>query len=227
MSEIIPFDFGDTVVRVQQEQDGRTWFVAKDVCRVLDLDNRETPRRLDEDEVGKTHIVDSLGRNQEMTMLSESGLYALIFKSRKPEAKKFRKWITAEVIPSLRRTGKYEMGQDNAPADFDLHKELYPLLTKWCILLKEKEVWQPQDALEKAVTTMQSALGRKSADPLNSLTPQEVNYAKEYLNTQIAILTGKSAEVKTPEEIEAATLRSQKARKAARARWDKAKGIGR
>jgi prophage antirepressor-like protein len=65
-------------------------------------------------------------------MLSESGLYALIFKSRKPEAKKFRKWITVEVIPSLRRTGKYEMGQDNAPADFDLHKELYSLLTKWC-----------------------------------------------------------------------------------------------
>ena len=60
--------------------------MAKDVCDVLGLDNRETPRKLDEDEVGKTHITDEIGREQEMTLISEPGLYSLILRSRKPEA---------------------------------------------------------------------------------------------------------------------------------------------
>lgn len=226
MSNVIPFDFGDTVVRVHQGDDGNPWFVAKDVCNVLEIRNsRDATSSLDDDELVSVKLTS--GRQQrEMTALSESGLYALIFKSRKPEAKKFRKWITSEVIPSLRKTGCYAMehGADS-PASFEQHKELFPLLIEWSILLKDGEVWQPQEAFDQAVMTIQTALGKPKESPLNSLSPVEVEYAREYLSAQIAVFKGQPGEVKSPEEKEAARLRSEKAKKAARARWDKAKAI--
>lgn len=108
-AEVIPFDFEEQAVRVLM-RDGEPWFVAADVCRVLDITNRhDAVGRLDEDERDAVGITDSIGRGQKMTIISESGLYALIFTSRKPEAKRFRKWITAEVLPAIRRTGRYEM----------------------------------------------------------------------------------------------------------------------
>ena len=83
------------------------WFVAKDACDCLDLANsRDAVSRLDDDEkaVGK---VDTLGGSQDMMLISESGLYTLIMRSNKPEAKVFRKWVTSEVLPSIRKTGGY------------------------------------------------------------------------------------------------------------------------
>jgi len=73
----------------------------KGSLRSFGIDNRETRRKLDDDEVGNTHIVDSLGRKQEVIIINESGLYSLIMRSRKPEAKSFRKWVTSEVLPSI------------------------------------------------------------------------------------------------------------------------------
>jgi prophage antirepressor-like protein len=106
-TDIIPFCFEAQSVRVVSNN-GDPWFVAKDVCEILGYKN---PRQvlsthLDEDEKG-VQILDTLGGNQELVVISESGLYALIFKSRKPEAKKFRKWVTSEVLPAIRRTGSY------------------------------------------------------------------------------------------------------------------------
>lgn len=88
---------------------GETWFVAKDVCEILGIrNNRDATISLDDDEkrddVGNT---DTIGRTQNMTMVNESGLYALIFQSRKSEAKAFRKWVTSEVLPAIRRQGFY------------------------------------------------------------------------------------------------------------------------
>ena len=86
---------------------GNPWFIAQDVCLVLGLGNTSwSVNRLDDDEKGIT-INDTLGGNQKMLTVSESGLYALIFQSRKPIAKKFRKWVTSEVLPSIRKTGMY------------------------------------------------------------------------------------------------------------------------
>lgn len=94
-------------VRIIRGQDGEPWFVAKDVCRVLDLEKVDRALAgLDDDEKG-THIVSTLGGKQVMSIVSEPGLYSLIFRSRKPEAKVFSKWIRAEVLPSIRRTGTY------------------------------------------------------------------------------------------------------------------------
>lgn len=96
-----------TPIRVQVINN-EPWFVAKDVCRVLGIEKyRDAMSRLDEDERGSV-LVDTLGGKQQLAASNESGLYHLIFQSRKPEAKKFRKWVTAEVLPSIRKTGRYE-----------------------------------------------------------------------------------------------------------------------
>lgn len=106
MNDIQVFDFEDNAVRVI-EKDGEPWFVAADVARVLEYRDSEVAcRALDDDEKG-TLIVCTPGGAQEMRGINESGLYHLVLVSRKPEAKKFRKWVTAEVLPSIRKTGMY------------------------------------------------------------------------------------------------------------------------
>lgn len=99
------------------ERDGHPWFVLADVCAALDLSSpHKVAARLDEDEKGRTQIP-TLGGEQEVTVINESGLYAVILRSDKPQAKPFRKWVTNEVLPSLRRTGTYTSGQPtNTPA---------------------------------------------------------------------------------------------------------------
>lgn len=107
MSAIIPFDFEEHAIRIVMRGEN-PWFVAADVCRALDLGNAgQAVSRLDDDEKGVTSN-DTLGGKQQMTIISESGLYALILTSRKPAAKRFRKWITSEVIPAIRLTGRYD-----------------------------------------------------------------------------------------------------------------------
>ncbi len=112
------FDFEQLPVRVI-ERDGQPWFVAADVCRVLELTNpTESLRGLDDDEAITLSTTEGNPRNgiaHQQRAVSESGLYALIFKSRKPQAKVFRKWVTAEVLPALRAAGRYEMA--GAPAE--------------------------------------------------------------------------------------------------------------
>lgn len=99
-------------------RDGEPWFVAKDICDILELDNVSWAiESLDADEKSVLSSIttcdiasDFNGLRSSMRIVNESGLYALIFKSRKPEAKKFRKWVTSEVLPSIRQTGNYYGG---------------------------------------------------------------------------------------------------------------------
>lgn len=108
MNELQIFNYSDKPVRTLLK-DGEPWFVANDVCNILDLSNpRMAVSRLDEDEKGVS-IVDTPGGKQEVTVVSESGLYALILTSRKPEAENFKRWIRKEVIPSIRKHGAYMM----------------------------------------------------------------------------------------------------------------------
>ena len=86
---------------------GEPWFVAKDVCDILGLTNsRKATAGLDDEEKGVT-ISDTPGGQQSLTIINESGLYSLIMQSRKPEAKAFKKWVTSEVLPSIRKYGYY------------------------------------------------------------------------------------------------------------------------
>lgn len=118
MNEMQTFVYSGAEVRTVQK-DGTPWFVLKDVCGVLNLGTpSRVAERLDGDEVSLTHLTDSLGRLQETTVISESGLYNVILRSDKPEAKPFRKWVTAEVLPAIRRSGGYIAGQnDLSPAE--------------------------------------------------------------------------------------------------------------
>ncbi len=85
-----------------------TWWVLTDVCKVLELTTpSRVAERLDKDEVSQTHIIDSLGRLQNTAIINESGLYSVILRSDKPQSKPFRKWITSEVLPTIRKTGGY------------------------------------------------------------------------------------------------------------------------
>lgn len=106
-SNIQIFDYKNFKVRTVQK-DGEPWFVLKDVCGVLNLGTpTRVAERLDGDEVSLTHLTDSIGRQQETTIINEPGLYNVVLRSDKPEAKPFRKWVTGEVLPSIRKHGLY------------------------------------------------------------------------------------------------------------------------
>lgn len=101
------YDFGGQKVRIVI-RDGEPWFVAVDVCRALAIVNsRDAIGRLEKDGVGTADVTDSLGRSQPTRVLSEPALYELIFQSRVPKAAAFRRWVTHEVIPAIRKTGSY------------------------------------------------------------------------------------------------------------------------
>lgn len=112
MNNIQIFKYENNDVRTVEMND-EPWFVLKDVCGVLGLSNHKvTAQRLDRDEVSQTYLTDSIGRKQETTVINESGLYSVILRSDKPEAKPFRKWVTSEVLPSIRKNGGYIAGQE-------------------------------------------------------------------------------------------------------------------
>lgn len=114
MSALDLFQYGATNVRVIVK-DGEPWFVAADICAVLEHSNPSMAiAGLDEDEKGLS-IADTLGGGQQMAVINESGLYSLILRSRKPEAKQFKRWITHEVIPAIRRTGSYGVVKELSP----------------------------------------------------------------------------------------------------------------
>ena len=93
-------------------KDGEPWFVIADVCRALEIRNsRMVAGRLDRDELMSVKLT-SGGQRREMTVINESGLYAVIIRSDKPQAQSFRKWLTSEVIPTIRRTGGYVSNEE-------------------------------------------------------------------------------------------------------------------
>jgi anti-repressor protein len=100
------FEYGEREVRIV-EIDGEPWFVAADVCAVLGIaDAASSVRSLDDDERGP-HSMRTRGGDLLVVVVSEAGLYSLILRSRKPEAKPFKRWVTHEVLPAIRRTGSY------------------------------------------------------------------------------------------------------------------------
>ncbi len=105
---IVPFKFEKIAVRVEMIGD-EPWFVAKDVCDALGLGNiTKAVSSLDDDELTLLKVRTG-GQDREMNVINESGLYSLILRSNKPQAKKFKKWVTSEVLPSIRRHGHYNV----------------------------------------------------------------------------------------------------------------------
>lgn len=103
-NEIQQFDFRGASLRTLTDEAGEPWFVAKDVCDILEISNpSDALKRLDDDERSRFN----LGRQGETNIVNEAGLYVLVLGSRKPEAHEFKRWVTHEVLPQIRRTGGY------------------------------------------------------------------------------------------------------------------------
>ncbi|MDC4538357.1 BRO family protein [Acinetobacter baumannii] len=113
--------------------DGELWFVASDVASALDYRMAsDMTRFLDDDEKG-THNLRTPSGSQDLTIINESGLYSAILKSRKPEAKKFKKWVTSEVLPSIRKTGKYEAPKPITPRNYINNNDMLNIKRLiWC-----------------------------------------------------------------------------------------------
>lgn len=160
MNDIQVFDFEDNAVRVV-DIDGEPWFVAADVARVLDFRDAFNATRVLDDDEADTHNVSIRSANgveqkREIAVINESGLYHLVLVSRKPEAKKFRKWVTAEVLPSIRKTGMYvapEMdcrAPDGACNDGDGFGDLPDrTMQQWINLVRETRLLFGRDAARR------------------------------------------------------------------------------
>ena len=147
-------------VRTVNREDG-PWFVAADVCRALDVtNNRDAVARLDDDEKGVA-LIDTPGGEQEMSIISESGLYALVLSSRKPEAKAFKRWITHEVIPSIRKNGAYATSLD----------ALSEVLRDEAARNRSKTIEEQREELSRTLGVNVS-LFRSRPQPKKQLTPE-------------------------------------------------------
>lgn len=174
MSNVVPFrpepaphlafDFTGLPVRVLSI-DGNPWFVAKDVCEVLGLVNsRDAIAALDDDEkgVGKT---DTLGGAQTLSIITESGLYGLVLRSNKPNAKAFRKWVTATVLPAIRKDGSYVAGEEKVltgemTEDELLAKALVSAHAKLARIAQERDAAQATIAAQAPAVAAQERLTR-------------------------------------------------------------------
>lgn len=135
------------------------WFVAADVCRALEVKNaRDAVARLDDDEKNTVVLTDGNRGNPNVTVVSEPGLYALVLSSRKPEAKEFKRWITHDVIPSIRKSGGYIAGQEDM-SDADLMAKAL-IVAQRQIEQRDKQIteMQPKALFADAVSASKSSI---------------------------------------------------------------------
>lgn len=155
LANMAVFNFDDAQVRTVVK-DGEAWFVAKDVCNVLGISNsRNVTARMDEDERDSVHVVDAIGRNRQTTVISEAGLYKLIFASEKPEAKRFKRWVTHDVLPAIRKQGFYSMLTDEklleVAYDRCLHNEDHQTLEFQLFKMQDELAIQRWKAMEEVI----------------------------------------------------------------------------
>jgi prophage antirepressor-like protein len=114
MNDILNLTFENQPVRIVL-QDGEPWFVATDVASILGYSHGPHMVRIMDDDEAAVHIMDTSGQNREVSIISESGLYNAIFKSRRAEAKAFRRWVTGTVLPTIRQTGQFAFSANYPP----------------------------------------------------------------------------------------------------------------
>ena len=181
-NEIQVWNYESSEIRTVQVN-GEPWFVLADVCKVLEISNsRNISSRLEPDEKGVT-LVDTLGGTQKMTIINESGLYTVILRSDKPQAKPFRKWVTSVVLPSIRKTGSYSVQQPNA------FENLSPQLQ----VLIQMETRQKQiEARQAEQATALAGLEQKLQNTCEVIALDKTAWRKdsEHLINKIARATG-------------------------------------
>ena len=117
MTKLAVLSFGNQEIRTATDEHGEIWFVAADVCSALEHMNptKAVADHVDPDDITQSEVIDSLGRKQLANHVNESGLYALIFGSRKEAAKRFKRWVTSEVLPAIRKNGQYVANAPTLP----------------------------------------------------------------------------------------------------------------
>ena len=157
MNELKVFSYEDFDVRTLMI-DGEPWWVLSDVCKVLGvLNSRDVVGRLDNDEKG-VDLIDTPGGKQRLSIINESGLYSVILRSDKPNAKPFRKWVTSEVLPSIRKTGSYSALPRNYIEALEAlvvaEKEKERLANENALIVTENKDMKPKaDYFDKLVDT--------------------------------------------------------------------------
>ncbi|MCE6007565.1 BRO-N domain-containing protein [Acinetobacter soli] len=197
MSNISVFKFNQNEIRTVLKDDGEIWFVASDVATVLDYSVASAMiRHLDEDEKGVS-IVHTLGGEQEVSIISESGLYSATLKSRKPEAKQFKKWITSDVLPSIRKNGGYIAGQESDDPELIMAKALQ--VANNVILRKTQELQQAKIERDHAIETKAHISDKKTATAMAtaSVKSRQAEKLKEQLGESKNYASVKAVETKT------------------------------
>lgn len=183
MNEITSWNYEGAEVRTVQI-DGEPWFVLADICRELEISHvKDTATRIDEDDLGQTEVIDRMGRSQKVWIINESGLYTVILRSDKPQAKPFRKWVTSVVLPSIRKTGSYSVQQPNA------FENLSPQLQ----VLIQMETRQKQiEARQAEQATALAGLEQKLQNTCEVIALDKTAWRKdsEHLINKIARATG-------------------------------------
>ncbi len=168
-TNVIPFNFGKQQVRTLLIA-GDPWFVASDIATALQYrDSFNMCRNLDDDEK-VTQIVSTLGGAQEMLAINESGLYSAILRSRKAEAKRFKKWVTSEVLPAIRKTGRYEDHQAKMPTLIDELIGMSELSVIKGLIRDKSKVVEP-DRRHSFALTMHNRLHTRFNVPRTELIP--------------------------------------------------------
>lgn len=146
------FEFKGNLVRMKTDENEQYWFAGIDVCKILSLENpTQTVESLDDDEKKLDYIIDSSGQQRKTWTINEFGLYSLVLKSRKPEAKEFKRWITHEVLPAIRKAGRYTTEEERARED-----ELQKIASEIQALTSEK------DDLQKRLNEKKKLIEKKS-----------------------------------------------------------------
>lgn len=140
--------------------DNEVWFVGKDVAVALGYAKplNALANHIDEDDSLKRGLIDNLGREQDTIFINESGVYALVFSSKLPKAKEFKKWVTSEVLPSIRKHGGYISGQENLSDEELLAKALLVAQNKIAEKNKEIERMKPKEVFADAVSASQTSI---------------------------------------------------------------------
>lgn len=184
MSTVMPLIFPETQKQVRVVLiEGDPWWVASDVCRVLEIVHPASAMRLLDDDEKGVHSMHTPGGDQQFSIVNESGLYSLILRSRKAEAKAFKRWVTREVIPSIRRTGTYS----NVRPAFKVPETFVQALE--VALFQAKELEESEKAL-KVANELQAISDTKIAD----LTPM-AEAAEEYFASDRMLLVREAAKL--------------------------------
>ena len=196
MNELTIFNFENNDVRTQVIND-EPWFVGKDVAEILGYERptKAISDHVDEEDRDEVPIQDSIGRMQNTPIINESGLYSLVFKSQLPSAKKFKRWVTSEVLPAIRKTGSYKMPKDPMDAlrlmfqATEQTQEKVNQVDARVIYLEQNVKLEPGEYtyIGKSISRKVYQIGKERAYSMNRLQKDELFKA---INKEIAEITG-------------------------------------